>query len=82
MPTTTPHGTFDPDLCGGVVRVCLRHHLQAAARAWRRGRPGVLEWWRTMAEVKYDAVVSFRDPKPFAADEVRMAGLSLAARQV
>jgi predicted ATP-grasp superfamily ATP-dependent carboligase len=52
----------------GAKWIYLRHDLQAAFVAWRRGELGVREWWSSMRGSKAYAVFSLTDPLPFVFD--------------
>ena len=53
---------------GGAKWIYLRHDLQAAFVAWRRGELGLREWWSSMRGSKAYAVFSASDPLPFVFD--------------
>ena len=52
----------------GAKWIYLRHDLQAAFWHWRRGELSLAGWWRSVRGPKAEAVISWRDPKPFVAD--------------
>ena len=52
----------------GAKWIYLRHDLQAAVHAWRKGELTPAEWRRSIAGVRNDAVFRWGDVKPFAAD--------------
>jgi len=55
----------------GVKWIYLRHDLQAAIVAFRRGELSPSGWWRSVRGPKIEAVGSWRDPLPFALDAWR-----------
>jgi predicted ATP-grasp superfamily ATP-dependent carboligase len=66
----------------GAKWIYLRHDLQAALHHWRRGNLTIAEWWRSISGDKTEAVLSLRDPKPFAADLINsLANLGAALRR-
>lgn len=64
----------------GAKWIYLRHDLQAALWYWRRGELSIGGWWRSMKGRKAEAVISWRDPKPFVADLAHSVGI--AARSI
>jgi predicted ATP-grasp superfamily ATP-dependent carboligase len=65
---------------GSAKWIYLRHDLQAAFVAWRRGELGVREWWSSMRGPKAYAVFSASDPLPFVFDS--MNAVREAARRL
>jgi D-aspartate ligase len=61
----------------GARWIYWRHDFQAALHAWRGGRLTLREWARSWRGRKAEAVFSWRDPAPFAADLGRTAGRAL-----
>ncbi len=61
----------------GARWIYWRHDLQAAFVAWRRGELGLRDWARSWRGRKAEAVFSWRDPAPFAADLARAAARAL-----
>lgn len=61
---------------GGAKWIHLRRDLMSAAQAVRAGDLGVGEWLASIRGVRADAVLSWRDPRPFLAE------INLAAGQV
>jgi predicted ATP-grasp superfamily ATP-dependent carboligase len=57
--------------------VYLRHDLQAAVFAWRRGRLTPREWLASLRGPKAFAVLSLRDPLPFLLDLVKAGRTAL-----
>jgi predicted ATP-grasp superfamily ATP-dependent carboligase len=68
----------------GARWIYWRHDLQAALFAWRRGELTLREWARSWRGRKAEAVFSWSDPEPFAADVGRIAARALrsAARRL
>lgn len=67
----------------GVKWIYWRHDLQAAAVRMRHGELSPLGWWRSVRGPRIEAVGSWRDPLPFAADILhlaRAAGVRAAGR--
>ena len=62
---------------GDAKWIYLRHDLQAAVYAWRRGELSIGQWWRTIRGPKAYAVVSLHDPWPFLHDTCRNIGKGL-----
>jgi predicted ATP-grasp superfamily ATP-dependent carboligase len=65
---------------GTAKWIYLRHDLQAAFVAWRRGELGLKEWWSSMRGPKAYAVFSATDPLPFVFDTLN--ALSQAAQRL
>ena len=65
---------------GGAKWIYWRRDLQAALFYWRRGDLSLREWARSLRGKKRCAVFSLRDPVPFIADLVRVAGLLLSRK--
>jgi predicted ATP-grasp superfamily ATP-dependent carboligase len=63
----------------GARWIYWRHDLQAAFAAWRRGELGLVDWARSWRGRKAEAVFSWSDPAPFAADLARAAGRAFDA---
>lgn len=57
----------------GAKWIYARQDLQSAVYYWRRGELGVGTWLHSLRGKKVDAVFSRSDPRPFAADLVRVA---------
>jgi predicted ATP-grasp superfamily ATP-dependent carboligase len=57
--------------------VYLRHDLQAAFVAWRRGQLSPREWWASLRGPRAFAVLSARDPLPFLFDLFKAARTAL-----
>ena len=57
----------------GVKWIYLRHDLQAAVVAMRRGELSAADWWRSVRGPKIEAVGSWRDPLPVLIDTWRTA---------
>jgi predicted ATP-grasp superfamily ATP-dependent carboligase len=53
---------------GRAKWIYLRHDLQAAFVAWKRGELGLRDWWSSMRGPKAYAVFSTSDPVPFVFD--------------
>ncbi len=53
---------------GQAKWIYLRHDLQAAYCAWRRGELTIRDWWTSVRGPKSFAVLSLRDPLPFLYD--------------
>ncbi len=49
----------------GVKWIYLRHDVQSALYYWSRGQLTLREWWRSVQDVKWDAVFSWTDQAPF-----------------
>jgi predicted ATP-grasp superfamily ATP-dependent carboligase len=63
----------------GARWIYWRHDLQAAFAAWRRGELGLRDWARSWRGRKAEAVFSWSDPGPFAADLSRAASRAFDA---
>ena len=61
---------------GEAKWIHLRRDLMSATQAMRAGELGLREWLKSVRGVRADAVLSWRDPRPFLAE------LDLAARQL
>ena len=59
---------------GDAKWIYLRHDLQAAVHAWRRGELSFGQWFRTMRGPKAYAVASLHDPWPFLHDIRQIIG--------
>ncbi|MCI0395212.1 MAG: carboxylate--amine ligase [Chloroflexi bacterium] len=62
----------------GVKWVHWHYDLRSAFYYWRRGELSLAEWWRSWRGRKVDAIFSWRDPVPFAADIAITIGRLLA----
>ena len=68
----------------GARWIYWRHDAQAAFTAWRRGQLSLRDWARSWRGRKAEAVFSWSDPMPFAADLARAAarGFDALARRL
>ena len=66
---------------GSAKWIYLRHDLQSALHHWRRGDLRLTEWLKSLRGVRSDAVLSLRDPLPFAADLLQAARKGIRAEQ-
>ena len=62
---------------GQAKWIYLRHDLQAAYCAWRRGELTIRDWWTSVRGPKSFAVLSLRDPLPFLYDLVGAASKAM-----
>jgi D-aspartate ligase len=65
----------------GVKWIYLRHDLQAAAVAMRRGKLGLGGWWRSVRGPSIEAVASLRDPRPMIAELAHVAAAGIRSVQ-
>lgn len=62
---------------GNAKWIYWRRDFQAALFYWRRGDLSLKEWWQSLRGKKSSAVFCWKDPVPFFADLIRIAGLLL-----
>lgn len=65
----------------GTKWIYLRRDLQSAYYYWRKGQLSLVSWLKYLWGVRQDAVVSWRDPKPFLADLTGSAGSLFGRRR-